>query len=142
MKRLSPPGFLALLALVLFLAPAARAADYNYLAPEAAKERMAKDPSLFILDIQPGEDFAKGHLDGATSTTAYPVKSDADRAKLDALMPSLKEKTGDVLIVCPAGGGGATRTFDYLEKEGIARERLLILEGGQKGWPFETKMGN
>ena len=38
------------------------------------------------------------------------------------------------MIVCPRGAGGAKRTYDHLLQQGIAAERLLILEKGQEGW--------
>ncbi|NIP26153.1 MAG: rhodanese-like domain-containing protein, partial [Phycisphaerae bacterium] len=43
---------------------------------------------------------------------------------------------GAVVIVCPRGGGGAKRTYDYFKAKGVAEARLTILAGGQKDWPY------
>jgi hypothetical protein len=51
----------------------------------------------------------------------------------------IKASTDDVVIVCPRGGGGAKRTFDYYNAHGVEKERLLILEKGMDKWPYETE---
>ena len=42
----------------------------------------------------------------------------------------------DVVIVCPAGGGGARNTYEFLKSQGVPESRMRILEKGQKGWPY------
>ncbi|MDZ4183704.1 MAG: rhodanese-like domain-containing protein [Desulfuromonadales bacterium] len=127
---------LCLLLLCCTLLPmAALAADpYNYISAAALEARLiAKEPT-HLVDIQVEEEFARHHITGATATFAYPVKSDADRAKLEAVLSKLKSDSAPVVVVCPRGAGGATRTYEYLLSQGIAAERLLILEKGQEGW--------
>jgi len=47
------------------------------------------------------------------------------------------------VIVCPAGGGGARNTYDFLKSQGVPESRMRILEKGQKGWPYaEMVTGN
>lgn len=120
-----------LLATVAF---AERQANYNYINAAALEARLAAKEPTHLVDIQVEEEFARHHIKGAVATYAYPVKSDADKAKLQALVEQLKADTAPVVIVCPRGAGGATRTYDYLLSRGIAAERLLILEKGQEGW--------
>ncbi|MDO9079604.1 MAG: rhodanese-like domain-containing protein, partial [Desulfuromonadales bacterium] len=87
-----------------------------------------------LVDTHVEEEFARHHLTGATATFAYPVKSESDKAKLEVTLSKLKSDSVPVVVVCPRGAGGATRTYDYLLSQGIAAERLLILEKGQEGW--------
>jgi len=131
---------LAMIVAVFAFSPAL-AQDYNHMSPEDAKSRLEKKDSIKIVDIQVEDEYAKGHLPGAVKTCAYPVKSDEDRAKLDEFAASVAGTKDDLLIVCPRGKGGAERTFDYLVEKGIERDRLYILEGGQKEWPYEVEMG-
>ena len=124
-----------LLGLALPLAALAEApVSYNYIGAAALEARLTAKEPLHLVDIQVEEEFAKHHIVGATATYAYPVKSDADKAKLQAVLDKIKSDHAPVVIVCPRGAGGATRTYDYLLSQGVAAERLLILEKGQEGW--------
>jgi rhodanese-related sulfurtransferase len=125
-----------LLSLLLTAAPlyAAVTPTYNYIGAAALEARLKAGEAIHLLDIQVEEEYAKHHIKGATATHAYPVKSEADTAKLQAAVAKIKADNAPVVIVCPRGAGGATRTYDYLLTQGIAAERLLILEKGQEGW--------
>ena len=68
--------------------------------------------------------------------TLFPVKSDQDKQKLQAFVGQVKASEEAVTIVCPRGGGGAKRAYDYLKEQGVSEARLLILEGGQAKWPY------
>ena len=133
-----PRRFLLLLIGALSLGTVAVAADgqpqYHYITAQALQERLTAGQPTNLVDIQVEEEFAKQHIKGAVPTYAYPVKSADDTAKLDAVVGKLKANNDPVVIVCPRGAGGATRTYDYLLTQGIAAERLLILEKGQEGW--------
>ncbi|MBE0596339.1 MAG: rhodanese-like domain-containing protein [Desulfuromonadales bacterium] len=107
---------------------------YHYLPPFEVEKRLKAGEQLFLLDIQVEEEFAAHHLQGALPTYAYPVQSEAEKAKLDAIVPLVKESTAPVLVICPRGGGGATRTVDHLVANGIEPRRVFILEKGQAGW--------
>ena len=128
-------GFFLLLATLLI--PGISLADngkYNYISAADLEARLNAKLPTHIVDIQVEEEFAEHHIKGATATYAYPVKSDADRTKLDATVEQIKGDNDPVVIVCPRGAGGAKRTYDYLLQQGVPAERLLILEKGQKGW--------
>ena len=107
---------------------------YNYISATDLEARLTTNQPTNIVDIQVEEEFAQHHIKGAIPTYAYPVKSDADRAKIDATIEQLKTNDDPVVVVCPRGAGGATRTYDYLLQQGISSERLVILENGQGGW--------
>ena len=126
-----------LLLLAILLLPAnllAGDVTYNYISAADLETRLTAGLPTNIVDIQVEDEFSQHHIKGATATYAYPVKSDADRAKLDTTVEQLQGNSDPVVIVCPRGAGGATRTYDYLLQQGIAAERLLILEKGQAGW--------
>lgn len=124
---------------VLLMATAALAAGYNYISQDAMRSRLDNKEPVTIVDICPIDQYAKGHLPGSIETNAYPVKTDAERAKLQTILPDLQASAEDVVIVCPGGRGGAKRTYDYYKANGIDENRLLILENGMNGWPYQTE---
>jgi rhodanese-related sulfurtransferase len=121
--------------LMLLVATAAAAANYQYVSAEMFKEWQEKGKGTVIVDIQVPAEFAKQHFKGALETNAYPVKSDEERQRLDATLAQINASTDDVVIVCPRGGGGAKNTYDYLKGKGVEEKRLFILEKGMEGWP-------
>ncbi len=108
--------------------------DYRYISAADLEARLKADLPTHLVDIQVEEEFNQHHVKGAIPTYAYPVKSETDQAKVAAVLEKLQGDSAPVVIVCPRGAGGATRTYDYLLSRGIAAERLLILEKGQGGW--------
>lgn len=128
-----------LAALTIMLFPAmVWATDFNYISQDTMLDRLNNKERVEIIDICPIDQFAKGHLPGAVETNAYPVKTDAERAKLQPTLPILKASTDDIVIVCPGGKGGAERTYEFYKANGIDENRLLILEKGMNGWPYQT----
>jgi len=125
-----------MLLITLFLTGIASADEskYQYISASDLENRLTAKQPTNIVDIQVEDEFTRHHIKGAIPTYAYPVKSDADHAKIDAKIERLKANTDPVVIVCPRGAGGAKRTYDYLLQQGISEERLLILEKGQSGW--------
>lgn len=111
--------------------------SYNYITAADLESRLRAGEDLFLLDIQVEEEFSRHHIKGAVPTHAYPVKSEAEQAKVGEVLNRVEAGSQPVVIVCPRGGGGATRTYDYLLARGVAAERLLILEKGQDGWQCE-----
>jgi rhodanese-related sulfurtransferase len=94
---------------------------------------------MIIIDICPAEQFAKGHIKGSIETNAYPVKTDAEGARLAELLPKIKASSEDVVIVSPKGGGGAKKTVDYHKTKGVDENRMLILVKGMNEWPYEME---
>lgn len=111
---------------------------YNYITADETAKLMREDASkLVLVDIQEKPDFSEEHLIGAISTYAYPVKTDEERARLAALLPEIKPEQ-KVIIICPRGGGGADRAYDFYLSNGVKKENLLTLKDGQYGWPRDT----
>ena len=108
---------------------------YNYYTAEETKAAIEKGEDIILLDIQVEAEWDAHHIKGAIPTHAYPVKTDEEKAKLDVVIPQL-EGTQPIIVICPGGAGGATRTIDYLTTKGIAADRLFILQNGQSKWPY------
>jgi rhodanese-related sulfurtransferase len=148
MQRLGVLFLLAVVALTAgwnVSAAAAEEGSYNYLTAEALKGKIESKEALTLLDIQIEQEFGQHHIPGAVPTYAYPVKSEEERGRLDALLSQLQANGDPIVIVCPRGEGGAKRSYDHLLGKGIAPERLVILEKGQEGWPYSElteKSGN
>lgn len=111
--------------------------SYNMYSPERLHSEILEKKDLLIIDIQVEEAFAKHHIKGAIKTMAFPVKSDADKAKLDPFLEKLFQSSSNIVVVCPRGRGGAKRTVDYFVKNKIPSKRIFILEKGQDGWPYK-----
>jgi len=110
---------------------------YQYYTADQTKAAVENNEDIILLDIQVEDEWAAHHIKGAIPTHAYPVKTDEDTAKLDTVVSKL-EGDQPIIVICPGGKGGATRTVDYLSgSKGIAAERLFILENGQGGWPYD-----
>ncbi len=112
--------------------------DYKYYSQDQLHSAIEDASPVVIFDVQVEADYNAHHIDGAVATYAFPVKSDADKAKIDAQFQVLEETDSDIVIICPMGRIGAERTYVYLLEKGIAPERLFILEGGQAGWTSDT----
>lgn len=111
--------------------------EFKYYTAEQTKKAIEEKKDIILIDIQVEDDFKAHHIKGVVPTYAYPVKSDEDKAKLEKVLPDLQKSKAPIVIVCPGGAGGAEKTFAYLSEKGIDKDRLFILEKGQKGWPYE-----
>lgn len=110
-------------------------AKYNYISADETAKLMREDASkLVLVDIQEKPDFTEEHLKGAVATYAYPVKTDAEKARLAEILPQIKPNQ-KVVIICPRGGGGADRAYDFYLEKGLKKEQLFTLKGGQYEWP-------
>jgi len=108
---------------------------YNYITAEETAELIRTAPeSIVLVDIQEKEGFDKEHLKGAIDTYAYPVKTDKDKAGIAALIPNIKPNQ-KVIVICPRGGGGADRAYDFIVESGINKDMVFTLKKGQEGWP-------
>ncbi len=128
-------GFLVVLTLIGCGGSVKPNPKYNYItADETAKLIRENASSIVLVDIQEKGDFEEEHLQGALGTYAYPVKTDAERARLAELIPNIKPNQ-KVIIICPKGGGGADRAYDFYLEKGLKKEQLFTLQGGQYEWP-------
>ena len=132
-----------LMSIVVFAGKVMAADDpFNYITPDETRSKIESGEAVTLLDIQAEDEYAQHHIRGSLATYAYPVKSDAQKAKLDRVIPNLSTNTDPIVIICPRGGGGAKRTFEYLASRGIQSKRMFILEKGQSGWPYPKLVAN
>lgn len=132
MKRI-----MVLVLLLLGCTFTAMATGYNYVEQDQFRQWLEKGKDMTIVDIQIPAEFQQHHFKGAMETNAYPVKSAADKQKLDAVLPKISAAQNDVVVICPRGGGGAKNTYDYLKDKGIDEKRIFILKEGMQGWPYK-----
>jgi rhodanese-related sulfurtransferase len=118
---------------------AASVGGYNYIPAQELEKRIKQGPPIILIDICPVDRFAQGHIPGSIETNAYPVKTDEEKARLDKVMSKIAASSDDVVVVCPSGAGGAKNTVDYYKSKGVPEKRLLILEKGMGGWPYERE---
>lgn len=128
---------LMIIAASFLAAPSALASNYNYVSPETVKTWIETRIPVMIVDIQVKEDFEAHRLPGSVATYAYPVKTNVEKTRLDNIVRTSMEKDTPVVIVCPRGGGGAKRCYDYLKSRHLPESRLLILKNGIAGWPYK-----
>jgi rhodanese-related sulfurtransferase len=129
----------AILCLAVGICRADASGDYKFISADALKARIDAELPVTIVDICPVAQFAAGHIKGAIETNAYPVKTQAERDKLAKLLPGIKASGNDVVIICPRGAGGAERTYDFYKAQGVKEDRLMILEKGMNGWPYDAE---
>jgi rhodanese-related sulfurtransferase len=120
----------------LFSAVLLYASQYNMIKPEELKNWLTSGKKVILVDIQPHEDFVKGHIKGSIETNAYPASKDEERKRLDKVLPIIQKSNDPVVIICPRGRSGAKNSYDYLKSKGVPENRLYILEGGMAGWPY------
>ncbi|MFN4131954.1 MAG: rhodanese-like domain-containing protein [Caldimicrobium sp.] len=108
----------------------------NYIEPEELKKWLTSGKGVILVDIQPHDDFIKGHIKGAIETNAFPANNDDLRKRLDKVLPIIQKSTNPVVIICPRGRSGAKNSYDYLLSKGVPESRLFILKGGMAEWPF------
>jgi thiosulfate/3-mercaptopyruvate sulfurtransferase len=112
--------------------------QYNYISPEETAKLIRQSPDkLVLIDIQEKDDFDEEHLKGAIATYAYPVKTEEEKARIEKHVSEIRPDQ-KVVVVCPRGGGGAERAYDFLAQSGIKKDQLVILTDGQYGWPRDT----
>ncbi len=86
-------------------------------------EKLIRDVGVFLLDVQPAEDFKGGHIPGATS---IPVKELAQRLRE---LPA--DKTQPILVYCRSGER-SSRAAQLLHQSG--RKDIYHLTGGLRSW--------
>ncbi|WP_457575530.1 rhodanese-like domain-containing protein, partial [Desulfomarina sp.] len=91
--------------------------------------------AMQLVDVQGKNDYLMHHFSHSIATAAYPVKSAKDKKRLEPVIEQLRQNNIRIIIVGPRGKGAAKRTFRYFTAQGIAPERIAILEKGIRGWP-------
>ena len=129
--------FILIITASFLAAAAALASNYNFISPEKTKTWIETQAPVTIVDIQVKEEFVSHHLPGSIPTYAYPVKSKLEKSRLDDIVAMSIAKGNPVIVVCPRGGGGAKRCYDYMKSQSVPEDKLLILKGGIADWPYK-----
>ena len=135
-----------------------RYASYHYLSnPKEVKLLAAKETVLeryltceeriqeleaILVDIQPKKASKEHHFYGSIRTFAYPAKTEMDTESLVQAVRMHNTRGDDVVIISPRGGRASKRSFDFLVTRGIPEEKLFILKGGIRKWPYKKMLLN
>ncbi len=114
--------------------------SFNFVSTADFKQWLEADKAMIIVDIQDKTAFASQHFPGSIETNAFPVKSEDEKKRIDPAVAQFKKTGNDVVVVCPRGGGGAKRCYDYLKSQGIPEDKLYILKGGIDNWPHREML--
>lgn len=131
---------LLLMVLVMTSETAMAGLLYNYINPDEFKGWVESGKPMHIVDIQVADEFQKHHFKNSIETNAYPVKTDEERKKIDKALEEFKKNDTEIVVVCPRGGGGAKRSYDYLKENGVPEVKLYILKGGVEKWPYKEML--
>ena len=126
------------LAAVLFLMIAGIATagiEYNYIDSDSLMKSLQEKKPLHLVDIQKKNDFLQHHFFGSLGTNAYPVKTEQEMGRIKDVISNLQATDKPVVIIGPRGTRAAGRAYEYLLEQGIAAQRLAILQKGIRGWP-------
>lgn len=113
------------------------AIDWKYITADDLVAKLDAGEPVIVLDTRPDDMYNAGHIKGAFHVAVFPL--DTEEAE-NTLKAEVKNLQGDapIVVVCKTGNKGAKRAVSLLQDEGIAAERLLILEGGGEGWKSEA----
>ncbi len=113
---------------------------YNMMTADDLKLRMdTKEPTI-LLDIQKKNAYKEHHFYGSIRTYAYPAKTERD---LDSVIQGVRvhKQTGnDIVVISPRGGRPSQRTVEFLITRGVPEDKIFILQGGIKNWPYKKML--
>lgn len=138
LKQVIRIGWTTLLLVMAVVCPSS-SDSYQYLSADDLLKKFNAQKALILIDICPAPLFAIRHIPGSIETGAYPVKTAADKARLEKVLPQIEAVPHEVVIICPRGGQSAHRAFDHLKSKGVHPERIYILTRGILGWPHTTQ---
>ena len=103
------------------------------LTPEQAKQRMAEDPEVLVIDVQDAVDSQScGLIPGATNISLGMLPIKADTVLPAAITDSrLQDRSRPVITTCGAGGQAAMAA-KLLKDMGF--ENVSFIDGGMRAW--------
>lgn len=130
-------------ALVLLTAQAAAAGiDYNYINSNDFIKVLEKNKPVHVVDIQKKNNYLQKHFANSVATNAYPVKTAQEKNRIKDILSTLQANSDPVVIVGPRGTRASQKAYAYLLEQGVAPQRLAILEKGTRGWPAPQMLLN
>ena len=129
--------------LVLLTASLAMGEDeYKYMDPADLKIRLDTDVPTILVDIQKKNAYLEHHFYGSIRTYAYPARTELDTQSLVQAVNLYEQTQNDIVIIGPRGGKASKRTQDFLVSRGIPVEKIYILKGGIREWPYKEMLLN
>lgn len=107
--------------------------DWRYMTADELVEKLEAGDPVIVLDTRTDDMYDAGHIPGAYHVPCFPVDTAEAEDMLREAAPNL-EGDDPIAVVCKTGNKGAKRAISVLQEEGIAADRLFILEGGGEGW--------
>lgn len=107
--------------------------DWQYMTADELVEKLEAGDPVIVLDTRTDDMYDAGHIPGAYHVPCFPVDTTEAEDMLREAAPNL-EGDDPIVVVCKTGNKGAKRAISVLQEEGIAADRLFILEGGGEGW--------
>ncbi|MFA5014075.1 MAG: FAD-dependent oxidoreductase [Actinomycetota bacterium] len=95
--------------------------EVSFISPESLKEKIKNKEKITILDVRTGEEYERGHIDGAVNIHIDEFRGNTD--KLDA---------GSEIIIYCRSGYRAYQVFRILKNEGF--KNVKILNGSYLSW--------
>ena len=120
-------SFALLLALVLLLTACAKAASYEQITQEDAKQIMDTTNGYILLDTRTREEYDQSHIPGALT---IPHTEIAQRAEEE-----LPDKDQVILVYCRSGNR-SKQASEILAELGYTNVKEF---GGINTWPYETE---
>ena len=128
--------------LLFIVSMPAVALAYSMMKADELKVRIETKQPTILLDIQKKNAYKEHHFYGSIRTFAYPAKTDQDLESAVQAVRMFKQTGNDVVVIGPRGGRASKRTFDFLVTRGIPEDKIYILEGGIKKWPYRKMLLN
>lgn len=114
--------------------------NFNYVTAEDFKQWLDSGKAMVLVDIQVKDEFSLHHFNNSLETNSFPVDTEEQQKMIDPAVAASKAAGTDVVVVCPRGGGGAKKCYNYLKAQGIPETKLFILEGGIAKWPYKEML--
>ena len=89
----------------------------------AVKARMDKGEKLNLIDTREDNEFAKGHLPGATHLSKGIIERDIEK--------TFPDRDAELILYC-GGGFRSALAADNLQKMGY--KNVISMDGGWRGW--------
>ena len=111
----------------------------QFVSPETFRQWLSQDKAL-IVDVQTYDGYLKMHFPGSVTTHAYPVVTEAQKQRVEAIIPTLKKTKKPIVLVCFGGITGAPNARNVLVSKGIPNKQLFVLQGGSLGFPWKNML--
>lgn len=115
---------------------------YNMMEAGDLKVRIETKEPTTLVDIQPKNAYKEHHFYGSVRTYAYPAKTEMDTQSLVQAVRMYESYGNDLVIISPRGGRASKRTYDFLITRGVPEEKIFILKGGLREWPYPEMLLN